>query len=128
MNSLGKGTVPESGEGIHACGFFRAEEILATTKKPKDPANIMLTDEGYEFRLAKGRHELNVTLDLSVGEMSVEVLPAYEDDCAFCYLRLKDQRGNKASLDLSLDVARQIRKKLDAYFTEERARQEARLA
>ena len=156
MSSLGKGTVPESGMGFG--GSLSVGEIWMIKENPKGRVNITLDDGAYQIDLiltpaqilslnrmigeflttgisqakegaeAEGRHEFRVGLDLSLGEISVEVLPAEEGDTAFAYLELKDRQGSKAVLDLSLGLAQEIRKKLDAYFAAEREKQTARLA
>lgn len=128
MKSLGKGTVPRSGEAIHICGALRAKEILEDTKKPKDLANITITDGGYELEVSKGRHELDLGLDLSEAEISVATKKPCPDDISFCYLELKDQRGSRVNLDLGLKVARRIREKLNRYFAKEGPKQVWRLA
>jgi hypothetical protein len=155
MHSVKTGTVPEPGEGIHFGGSLSVDTVKPIDWNSKSRVCLEAEHEGYELNLlfnparivrlkamikkyglsqalddtpARNRHDFKMGLDLSVGEISVEVLPPIEDDCAFCYLRLKDRRGGEANIDLGLDVAREIRKGLDAFFAKERAKQEARLA
>ena len=157
MSSVKTGTVPENGKGIRLAGSLSIESVRMVKKDSKSLVCLEVEHDGYgldlfftpaqivslkemiersgishakEDSLAMGRHEFNMGLDLSLGGISVEVTPPDEDvydDPTFAILDLKDRQGNKASLDLSLDVAQQIRKKLDAYFTAERERQTARL-
>ena len=79
-----------------------------------------------------GRKErLDVTLDLDWRGITAEVKqpPDYAyDQTTFAELWFKDRQGGKVKLTLNLDVAKQIRKKLDAFFAKKLAAQEARLA
>ena len=122
MSSLGKGTNPKkTGEEMVLCGIVPASGIESINQEP----------EGSVYLEVYNRDEFNVALDLAFGGISVNVTPPPEgfyDDPTFAIVELKDRRGNEARLNLSLDVARQIRKKLDAFFVAERAIQEARLA
>jgi len=82
--------------------------------------------KGGEF-LTKDRSDFNVGIDLTAGEFSVDLrLPLRDDKAA--YLNLKDLRGRKTVIDLSLGATREIRKRSGAFFAAERAKQEARLA
>jgi len=83
--------------------------------------------EGGKF-LPKERSDFNVALDFATGEFSVDLRSSMKTGPASAHLNLKDWRGRKAVLDLSSGAAREIRKKLDAFFVAERAIQEARLA
>ena len=116
------------GEAIHICGSLRAKEILEDTKKPKDLANITITDGGYDLEVSKGRHKLDLGLDLSEAEISVVASKPEPDDISFCYLELKDQRGSRVNLDLGLKVARRLREKLNRYFAKQGPKQVWRLA
>ena len=71
--------------------------------------------------LTKDRSDFNVGIDLTAGEFSVDLRMPLENDKA-AHLNLKDRRGRKAVLDLSLDTTRAIWKKLGAFFATERAK------
>jgi len=158
MSSLKKGTVPENGKRMGLAGSLSVEEFGMVQKNSKSPAWLEVRHDGGKLDLfftpaqivrlkkmierpglgfakkdtkAKGRHLFYISLDLGLGGISVEVTPApggFYEDPTFARLKLKDKGGNETNVDLSLDVAREIRTKLDAYFAKERAVQLERLA
>jgi hypothetical protein len=121
MSSVKTGTVPKkTGVEMVLCGIVPASGIESINQEPEGSVHL----EVYN------RDEFDVGLDLAWEGISVKVTPPPEgfyDDPTFAIVELKDRRGNEARLNLSLDVARKIRKKLDAFFTKERERQTALL-